>query len=178
MNHLKKNLAFYIPITIIVVIIGFILWSSLQNSSSSNVNNKPLMGQAVPVLSRDHVPDGTKIQYNSNPPAAGAHYAAPQDAGIYTTPPADGHLVHSLEHGAIILWYNPKMPSKDQIKQLTDIFKNIGLSKTIMTSRDSMDVPVAVTSWGRILKLKTIDEKQIKTFFETNYDRGPEQAPI
>ncbi len=136
------------------------------------------MGQAVKVLSRDHVPDRTKIQYNSNPPAAGAHYAQPQDAGIYTVPPADGHLVHSLEHGAIILWYNPNELSKEQITQLENIFKSISLDKKIMTPLINLDVPIALTSWGRIIKLKSIDEKQIKSFFETNYDRGPEQAPI
>ncbi len=163
-----------IGIATLVIIGGAIFFTSSQTGSSA----KPLLGQNVPISGRQHFPDGTKITYDTNPPAEGNHYPEPQDAGIYPTPPADGHLVHSLEHGAVILWYNPKMLSKDQIKQLTDIFNSISLSKTIMTSRESMDVPVAVTSWGRLLKLKTIDEKQIKAFFETNYDRGPEQAPI
>src|SRR5258708_538317 len=124
LNNIQKNKAFYIPLVIVIGIIGFILWTSLRNSSQTSGNqtpsakSTPLLGQAVPVLSRDHVPDGTRIQYNSNPPAAGKHYAQPQDAGIYTTPPADGHLVHSLEHGAVILWYNPQNLSKGQIAQL------------------------------------------------------------
>lgn len=147
-------------------------------SNQTGPSTKPLIGQNVPISGRQHLPDGTKITYDTNPPVEGDHYPEPQDAGVYITPPADGHLVHSLEHGAIILWYNPKLLSQDQMKQLTNLFNSISLSKTIMTPRDSMDVLVAVSSWGRILKLKTIDEKQIKAFFETNYDRGPEQAPI
>ena len=181
MKHLKKNLAFYIPLVIVIVIISTIVWSALSNSFSTpatQVKQKPLLGQVVPVLSREHVPDGTKIQYNSNPPAAGEHYAQPQDAGIYTTPPQDGHLVHSLEHGAIILWYNPTSLSKEEITELETLFKSIHLEKTILTPRSSLDTPVALSSWGRVLKLKTIDTNQIKAFFDTNYDRGPEQAPI
>ena len=163
-----------IGLATIILIGGGVFWASNQTGPSV----KPLIGQNVPVSGRQHLPDGTKITYDTNPPAEGNHYAKPQDAGAYTTPPADGNLVHSLEHGAVILWYNPKKLSKEQIKQLTDIFDSISLSKTIMTPRDSMDVPIAVTSWGRLLKLQSIDVKQIKAFFETNYDRGPEQAPI
>lgn len=47
-----------------------------------------------------------------------------------------------------------------------------------MTPRKNLDFPVALTSWGRILKLQTIDEKTIKAFFERNINRGPEDAPI
>ncbi|HSW96383.1 MAG TPA: DUF3105 domain-containing protein [Candidatus Saccharimonadales bacterium] len=139
-----------------------------------------LTGIVVPVLSNKHVPDNTKIIYNSNPPTSGKHYAEPQDAGIYVTPPQDGHLVHSLEHGAVILWYNPRQLSPEQIKQLKTIFISFTPTKQkiIMTPREILDVPVAVSSWGRMLKLQTIDEEKIKNFFKTNYDQGPEQAPI
>ncbi len=161
-----------------IILGGGIFFISSQQSTQVAKISKPLFGQVVKVVSREHVPDGTKMTYNSNPPAAGAHYAQPQDAGIYTTPPADGHLVHSLEHGAVILWYNPKLLTQAQIATLKNIFNTISLAKTIMTPRDSLDVPVALSSWGRILKLQTIDNKQITTFFNTNYDRAPEQAPI
>ncbi len=140
--------------------------------------NKPLLGQEVAIVGRSHLPDGTPIQYNSNPPAGGNHYSEPAHAGIYTTSPTDGHLVHSLEHGAVILWYNPKKLSSVQIDQLKAIYNKAPGDKDIMVARTSMDVPVALTSWGRILTLKTIDEKTIDAFFSTNVDRGPEQAPI
>ncbi len=163
-----------IGLATVILIGGGVFWASNQTGFSA----KPLLGQNVPISGRQHFPDDTKITYDTNPPAEGNHYPEAQDAGVYTTAPADGHLVHSLEHGAVILWYNPKLLSQDQVKQLTNLFNSISLSKTIMTPRESMDVSVAVTSWGRILKLESIDEKQIKAFFETNYNRGPEQAPI
>ena len=139
---------------------------------------RPLMGQEVKIESRNHVPDGTEIQYNSNPPAGGPHYATTAHAGIYDKDkmPADGHLVHSLEHGAAILWYKSDLP-KDEVKKLEKIFNNAS-GKKIMVPRENLDVPVALTSWGWILKLKTIDEAKIKEFIETNNDRAPEKAPI
>ncbi len=137
----------------------------------------PLMGEEVAIISRNHLPDGTKIDYNSNPPAAGDHYAQPQDAGIYAKAPADGHLVHSLEHGAVILWYQSNLPA-NEVEKLKSLFNTIPIEKKIMTTRDSLDVPFALSSWGRVLKLQAIDEKQIRAFFEVNHDRSPENAPI
>ncbi len=158
-----------------VIIVGGIFLVSNQPSQS----NKPLMGQAVQV-SASHVTQGTKVVYNSNPPTGGKHYGdSTTHVGFYDTSnvPADGYLVHSLEHGGVILWYNPKRLSQTQIDKLKDIF-NQTAGKGIMAPRSTMDVPIAVSSWGQVLKLKSIDAKQIKAFFETNEGRGPEQAPI
>lgn len=158
-------------ITVVLLIGGYLLVSKQDERLS-----KPLMGQAITVKGRNHVPVGTKIDYNSNPPAAGFHYAETAHAGIYGKAPDDGYLVHSLEHGAVILWYRQSLPKSD-IARLKNIFNNLG-GKTIMTARKSLDVPIALSSWGRVLKLKSIDENQIKAFFETNMDRAPEDAPI
>lgn len=162
-----------IIIVTVVIIAGGIFFVSKQDERLK----KPLIGQEVQVSAK-HIPAGTQITYNSNPPAGGQHYGdSTAHAGFYDKAPEDGYLVHSLEHGAVILWYNPKQLSKDQIEQLKNIY-NQTVGKTIMAPRDRMDVPVAVSSWGRVLKLNTIDEKQIKAFFDTNENRGPEQAPI
>ena len=140
--------------------------------------NSSLIGQEVRIDSRNHVPDGTEIQYNSNPPAGGPHYGTTAHAGIYDKDkaPADGYLVHSLEHGAAILWYKSDLPL-NQIEKIKSVF-NDASGKKIMVPRKNLDVPVALTSWGWILKLQTIDEAKIKEFIETNNDRAPEKAPI
>lgn len=69
-------------------------------------SSKPLPGQAVSDQGREHVPDGTKVEYNSNPPTSGAHFADWTRWGVLSKPVSDGHLVHSLEHGYVILSYN------------------------------------------------------------------------
>lgn len=180
--YLKKNMSKKRKILIIAGVVLILIIGETVFFIKTKTERKlhALTGTVVPVISNKHVPDTTKITYNSNPPTSGQHYAAPQDAGIYDTAPQDGHLVHSLEHGAVILWYNPQKVSKVQIAQLKTIFTELARTeqKTIMTPRPSLDVPVAVSSWGRMLKLETIDEKQIRNFFITNYDQAPEQADI
>ena len=63
-------------------------------------------GQTIPDLGRDHVPEGEIVEYNSNPPTSGPHYEEWEKPGIYDRPLIDEKLVHSLEHGYIVISYN------------------------------------------------------------------------
>ena len=55
-------------------------------------------------------PQETKVKYSTVPPSSGAHLASPalSDRRVYTTAdaPAIEALVHNLEHGYTILWYD------------------------------------------------------------------------
>lgn len=170
----EKKVIIGIGLATLLILSGGILLLSSEDKRL----NRSLMGQEVRIESRNHVPDGTEIQYNSNPPAGGPHYGTTAHAGIYDKDrtPSDGYLVHSLEHGAAILWYKSDLP-QDQIEKIKNVF-NSASGKKIMVPRKNLDVPVALTSWGWILKLQTIDEAKIKEFIETNNNRAPEKAPI
>ncbi len=57
---------------------------------------------------RGHTPSPVPLStYPSTPPASGPHNAIPYGAGVYTTPPPIDRVIHSLEHGAAIVWYSP-----------------------------------------------------------------------
>jgi hypothetical protein len=45
--------------------------------------------------------------YPSVPPASGPHSATPWPRGVYSTPPPIDQVIHSLEHGAAVVWYAP-----------------------------------------------------------------------
>ncbi len=161
-----------------IALLTGLIWSSSREATKDKARlSKPLMGEEIVDQGRNHVPDGTKVDYNSNPPTSGPHYVKPKPAGIYNQGVPDGNLVHSMEHGAVIVWYQSNLP-EDQIDQLKKIYGLADVSKKIMVPRDNLDVSVALTSWGRLLKLQTIDEVKIKEFIETNNDRAPEKAPI
>ncbi|MBI2268583.1 MAG: DUF3105 domain-containing protein [Candidatus Blackburnbacteria bacterium] len=93
---MKKNILSLIVI-LLVVGSGWWIWQKLST---------PLPGESVPDLGRNHVSDGTQVQYNSNPPTSGPHYEEWTKAGVYDKQFSDGHLVHSLEHGYVVISYN------------------------------------------------------------------------
>jgi len=70
---------------------------------------------------QQHVPVGTVVPYTQLPPDSGAHYdtPAPFQTHFYTVQdrPQVETLVHNLEHGYLLIWYNADM-SASQIKVL------------------------------------------------------------
>lgn len=95
-NKVLKSLLFLL---LVLLVLGASFWFYRQAS-------KPLPGITVEDIGRRHVPDGTVVEYNSNPPTSGSHYEEWTPAGVYDRPISDGHLVHSLEHGYVIISYN------------------------------------------------------------------------
>jgi Protein of unknown function (DUF3105) len=79
--------------------------------------------------SSEHVPTGTPVPYKDSPPAFGPHWnepgtaPAPIDRHLYTTDrPELESLVHNLEHGYTILWYDDSIADDDEaMSQLSAI---------------------------------------------------------
>lgn len=51
--------------------------------------------------------------YPSTPPTSGPHEPTTLPAGVYDSPPPIGPLLHSLEHGAAVVWYDPDAPAAE-----------------------------------------------------------------
>ncbi len=62
------------------------------------------------------------VEYKTNPPTSGNHFEIPSEDGAYFESPPMEHLVHSLEHGRVILWFQPNAAAqlKGQMKALFD----------------------------------------------------------
>jgi hypothetical protein len=56
--------------------------------------------------------------YRTQPPTSGPHNDVPLPAGQYPDPPPVDQVIHSLEHGAVAIWYDPSALSS---KELTDL---------------------------------------------------------
>ena len=80
-------------------------------------------------LDRVHIggPDARRMPalstYPSIPPTSGPHDPTPIGAGVYTTAPPLGRALHSLEHAAVIVWYDPSRASASEVKRVQDFFR-------------------------------------------------------
>lgn len=65
-------------------------------------------GRVVEDQGRQHVSadEVANTIYKSNPPTSGPHLPTWVKPGIYTQPQSEGELIHSLEHGYVIISYN------------------------------------------------------------------------
>ncbi len=162
---------------IILGILGVVIWQGV----------KPQTGEAVAVPADyvTHVEIGTPLTYPSDPPAGGRHYAEEFEKGFFddsTLPqkPGDieGYLVHNLEHGYVIFWYNcAKLDEtacndlKTQIKTVMNAKNNF---KLIAVPRESINVPLVLTSWGRLQRFEQFDAGLANAFIDSNLNRAPE----
>lgn len=85
--------------------------------------------------SQDHVEPGTPIKYEDSPPAFGQHYNVWDgiDRKLYTESdrPAVGELVHNLEHGYTILWYDETVAADED---MMDDLRGIAAKKSSTTN--------------------------------------------
>src|SRR3989344_3230457 len=162
----------------VVMVVGFSLLSGKKATENTDRLSRPLMGEKIADLGAQHVKEGESHEpYNSNPPTSGPHIGnGVAGPGIKTEPVSDELVLHSMEHGAAVVWYREGL-EQSEIDKIKEAF-NGSSGKKIMLARADLDVPVALTSWGYLLKLDSIDQEKIKEFIETNNDRGPEKAPI
>ncbi len=172
-----KKVVIGIVLLTLVIIFGGTWLSSKKGVADRERLSKPLVGEKIALLESSHVLEGQPHQaYNSNPPTSGPMWSGVAGAGIKSEPAPDELMVHSMEHGAAVVWYKEGLEQGEVDKIKKAFFDSTG--KKIMLSRKDLDVPVALTSWGYLLKLQTVDESKIKEFIETNNDRAPESAPI
>lgn len=162
----------------IVMVVGLSLLYNKKGSENRERLSKPLMGEKIDEMNSAHVARGKDHpSYNSNPPTSGPHYGdGVAGPGIKTEPVTDELVLHSMEHGAAVVWYKDDLAESD-VDRIRNAFQSAS-GKKIMLPRENLDVPVALTSWGYLLKLDSIDEAKIQEFIETNNDRAPEKAPI
>ncbi len=168
-----------ISLAVIAVIVIIVL--SVNKSPGST----GLLGEEVLIQSADHVSEDTQPgPYNSNPPAGGNHFEEDfsakfyQESDLATLPRyPEGYLVHSLEHGYVIFWYNCLVSETDCItlkQTIQKVMDETGGTKLIAFPWADMNIPLAMTSWGRILKFDKPDPALMKQFVERNRYQAPE----
>ncbi len=125
------------------------------------------------VQGRDHLTEGeTPPAYNSNPPTSGDHAPSAAQCGIYTEPIPDVLQVHNLEHGAVVIQYQPDLAA-DQVAQLED-YASTKDSHIVVAPRPNLGDPVVITSWARMLRLDGAEISTIDIYYDEFAFSGPE----
>lgn len=162
----------------VAIFLAFLIWLFIESS-------KPLPGTKIADLGRGHVV-GEKVDYNSNPPTSGKHYEEWVRAGVYSEVKDDRNLVHSLEHGYIIMHYkcdsvilnvsDNQGACKTRQDQLAKIYEKKGKKKLIVIPRPNLDTNFALTAWDYLDKFDNFDGNRIEKFIDAHLNQGPEKT--
>jgi Protein of unknown function (DUF3105) len=137
---------------------------------------------------QDHTtsPD-ERVDYDTNPPSTGRHYEVPAEDGAYSDAPTDEELVHGLEHGRVIIWFKPGLPSEERanLKALYDE----DTYQMFLVPRRNMPYAVAASAWngdpppngrGQLLLCNEVTSGMydaLRAFRDEHRSRGPEPVP-
>lgn len=158
-----------------LALLGYVIWGLMR----------PKLGQAVAQQARTHIELGDPHEpYNSDPPTSGPH-AGTVAAGFYSEAPPDENLVHNLEHGYVIIWYDCSTLEGAQCQGLMGQIEKVmqrarpvvfttGAKKLIAVPRPGMESRIALTSWGRHYRLDDFDEASVMQFITDFRNQAPE----
>jgi hypothetical protein len=128
-----------------------------------------------------------KVDYASNPPTNGRHYQVPAEDGLYYEAPSDEQLVHTQEHGRVIVWVKPSLPEEAR-QSVRALFEEDDY-QMVVVPRSNMKPGVAATAWnrdpdpggtGRTLACPRWNDRvvdAIRTFRDEHRSNGPEAVP-
>ncbi|MEO8750704.1 MAG: DUF3105 domain-containing protein [Allobranchiibius sp.] len=135
-------------------------------------------------LGHDHVSGA--VTYAVTPPVGGPHDATWMNAGVYTKPVPNERAVHTLEHGAVWITYDPKLPTA-QVDQLVAFVTRqslipeaslgqqdprlVGAKNRYMDlspwASNSLPSPIVLSSWGHQLQVTSPTDPRMQKFVDT-----------
>ncbi|MEO6295190.1 MAG: DUF3105 domain-containing protein [Candidatus Limnocylindria bacterium] len=156
----------------------------------------PNVGVVQPDDGGGHVTDGAEcrtdpascqlnaVPYSSLPGTSGPHWeTTPANWGVYSTPQSESQVIHNLEHGGIIIWYDPAAldaTAVDSVSQYVATQTASGSSgrfKFILSpwgGEEPLGAPIVVTAWRYLLQLDAADTDAIDAFAREHYGASPE----
>jgi hypothetical protein len=152
-------------------------------------------GVQLPDDGQTHITEGTDCRssagaaecgtdpYSSLPATSGPHWGTPANWGVYSTPQAESQLIHNLEHGGVVIWYDPELIDAEGIAELEQFVRAqnatgvSGRYKFIVSpwgGEETLPSPVVATSWRWVLELEEADAAAIDEFAREHYGLAPE----
>lgn len=104
------------------------------------------------------------------PPVGGTHHDIWQNCGIYDEPLLAENVIHSMEHGAVWINYQPDLPDED-IVYLQELVRGQGY--LILSPYPGLKSPVVMTAWGIQLELDSVEDNRVEEFID-RYQVGPQ----
>lgn len=119
-------------------------------------------------LSANHVT--TPVDYEPSPPVGGDHHPVWLNCGYYDAPVDEVHAVHSLEHGAVWITYDPELDAADvaELEELT-----VKHPYLLVSPYEGLGSPLVASAWGLQVELDGVDDERLPAFL-TKYLQGPQ----
>lgn len=166
---------------------GFFWWQGNQAAGNfdalmaegkrPDASGKPAFEAATktnPDAGRGHTALGSAISYATDPPTSGVHWPNWVEPGVYTDPQRNERLVHALEHGNVVVYYDTPDPAVlNQLKAWAGRFRG-QWDGMVLTFKPGLGSTIELTAWDKVMRLETWQPALAAAFIDQFRGRGPE----
>jgi uncharacterized protein DUF3105 len=158
-----------IVVVLAVAVIGYAVTKS--NSHKSDVQSGTSAASKINITGIQHYTNlgrthktGT-VTYAQSPPVGGNHSPVWADCTgtVYPNQIANENAVHTLEHGAVWITYQPGLAA-DQVSALSKLVA--GNQYTLLTPYAGLKTPISLQAWGYQLFVNSASDPRINEFIK------------
>ncbi|MSO64823.1 MAG: DUF3105 domain-containing protein [Alphaproteobacteria bacterium] len=127
--------------------------------------------QTVPDGGNAHLED---VTYTTEFPTTGPHHPTPLAPSYYSSEQRPAQLVHSLEHGIVVIYYDA--PGDEALRLLRGWASTFAgpWSGVIVTKKKGLGRRVVLAAWRNLLRQEQFDPVVAAAFVDRFRGRGPE----
>jgi hypothetical protein len=161
-------------VAVLAVIIVFVVTSATPRQDPADIVIEGL--QEFPGLTAVHVetPVNYEADYDMNPPAGGNHAQAWLNCGVYDQPQANENAVHSLEHGAVWITYDPDAVTGADLDALRDATPG---TYAVLSPYPGLGSPVVISAWGAQVALDGPTDDRLAQFIDKYWKSAAAPEP-
>ena len=168
------------------VVVALLIVSACSNDTSESATTPetvPDVSASVPPsepagtatfadLEQTHI--DTPVDYEQTPPVGGPHSAVWQTCQFYDVEIPKERGVHSLEHGAVWITFDPGLAAAD-IAVLAQ-FAEDG-DEVLVSPFSGLPAPIVASAWGKQLQVDEITDPRLAEFV-SYFDDGPQTPEL
>jgi hypothetical protein len=156
---------------------GFALLLALS-AATAVAQEVPPETEILPAAeSPGHLPEGVPYDYGTPFPTSGPHSHHGTIASFYTEPQPATALVHALEHGNVVIYYDT--PGEEVLDKLLALTRDHSGERDGITAVPAPGIgeQIVLTAWERRLILPRYDEGKASAFIAAFLGRGADAPP-
>jgi hypothetical protein len=177
----SRNMSLLVAATAFVLVAAAAAYFWRGNQASAAFEALAATGQSAlsrvespPSRGGGHLSPGQEMTYPERFPTSGMHDSTPVNPGFYENVRAPTMLVHSVEHGHIVIYYDD--PGAEAIRLLREwtSFYTGHWDGVIAVPAPGLGKRVVLTAWAKRLQLALFDAGAAAAFIDKYRGRGPE----
>jgi hypothetical protein len=176
----KRNrlLGIIAGVVALVLLVGTVVTVVVLNATPQQVDPDLVSGdyedrlQLYPGLEATHTE--SRVSYDQTPPVGGPHNPAWLNCGVYDEKQQNENAVHSLEHGAVWITYDPASTTDDEVAALVALAPD---TYTIISPYPGIGDAMAISAWGAQLRFTDVDDPAVVDFLNQFWQSADSPEP-